>query len=105
MGGGRQESGYRTEIKEINKSDIGKTFTNDFNIWQISSISDLNGVYIVTFEYDWWASKKTIFWNTYTVCKCARMKFEHEWYQKFYFSVTSGITVTNNSKGHIKIKM
>lgn len=46
--------GNRTEIREINKSDLNKVFTDDFSIWQLDYYSNLNGVYVVTFEYDWY---------------------------------------------------
>src|SRR3972149_8619244 len=98
------EGGYREEIREIHKDDIGKTFTNDYEIWQVQYWS-MKGLYFVTFEYDWYTSKKTVYWDDGFGYKVARMSKTDEWYQKCYFDLTPNYNFTIYSKGHIKIKM
>ena len=100
-----QKVGIEQKLMKYIKMIFGVTFTNDFNVWQISSYSDLSRVYMVTFEYDWYASKKVIFFGGGVFGKIARMKHDNEWYQKFNFELENGTTVTESTKGEIIIKM
>lgn len=101
-GGGYSYGGYRTEIREIHKRDIGKMFYNDFDIWQIQHIENLSGINLVTFEYDWWASKKSVYSPGSIIVQC-RMKYNNEYYQSFHIPINQSIT-TSSSKGYIKVK-
>lgn len=98
--GTTQYGGYRTEIAEIHKNNIGQIHTNNFEIWQINHLSNLYSVAIVTFEYDWYASKKSVMCGS-LVLEC-RMSKANEFYQRFSVLMTSNIT-TNNDKGYIKV--
>lgn len=104
--GGYSFGGYRTEIAEIHKDDIGKVFTNDFEIWQINYISNLHSIAIVTYEYDWYASMKTVICPNpttgYIIFEC-RMSKSDEYYQRFSIQMSDNIT-TNYDKGYIKVK-
>ena len=101
-GGGYQHGGYRTEIREIHKNDIGKMFYDDYNIWQISSIGNLYSINLVTFEYDWYASEKPVYSPGGIFVQC-RMKYYNEYYQSFQVLMSDSYT-TNGSKGYIKVK-
>ena len=104
--GGMQYGGDRTEIKEIHKSDINKLFTGDFEIWQLNYLSNVQWLGMVTFEYDWYASKKPVSLLPYVNANIeCRMKFYDEWYQILVFELIEGTIVEKISKGSIKIKM
>jgi hypothetical protein len=77
----------RTHIADISKSDVSNTtfFPSDRYI----SVADdgIQGAFVATFEYDWYASKKTVYVSEETPIQVsleARMKYSHEYYQRFY---------------------
>lgn len=99
--GGIQHGGYREEIAEIHKNDIGVLFTNDFEIWQIAQMNDLFSVYFVTFEYDWFASMKNVYIDNVAV-RC-RMTNPSDYYQCLSIIMTDQTTISSE-KGYIKVK-
>lgn len=80
-------------------------FYNDYSIWQLQYINNLKGFDFFSFEYDWYASKKDI-WvpNQYPRATSVRMKYSHEYYQRFYTPINQSST-TDNSKGYIRLKI
>ncbi len=99
--GGIQHGGYREEIAEIHKDDIGVLFTNDYAIWQISQMNDLYSVYFVTFEYDWFATKKNVYMDNVGVG--CRMTNPGDYYQRLSIIMTDQTTISSE-KGYIKVK-
>lgn len=103
-GGLQGGSQYRTEIREIHKDDLDVLFTDEFYVFETQSF-DLQGIFISTFEYDWYASKKAIYIAgpgfNYTVY--GRMSEDYNYYQKTYFDMDSGNVLTVSTKGQMKI--
>jgi len=104
-GGGYQRTGNRTEIKEIHKNDLNTYFTNDFSIYQLPIIGNLKGFDIFTFEYDWWASNKTLRLPGQTRWVKVKMSNSGDYYQYGYVSLASWNWTNNfNTKGAVKIQ-
>jgi len=107
----------RKEIKEISASEIGINFYDDKLIPEAHltgpglyantyKYSNLLGVYIVTFEYDWYATKHPVTWSDGTAVAngvCAKRKYTHETYQKIYVPKNFN-PISSNEKGYIKVK-
>lgn len=94
-------------IQDMHKNNIGKTFYDDHRIWQIEdpNVNDLRRLYVVTFEREWYTSKKVVVWDDGLVSRCARMRFSDQYYQRFWVDYpTNGISFTHNEKGRVKIK-
>ncbi len=104
--GGIQDGGTRTLIKKVHKNDIGDTFYPNFHVWQVDYLN-LNGLFMATFEYDWYASKKTVLINSPLGPQGVgcRMSKSHEWYQRTFFYLSAPCGYTVYSKGHIKINV
>ena len=98
--GATQNSGYREEIDEIHKDDIGVLFTNNYEIWQIEYMNDLHSVYFVTFEYDWFATMKNVYMDDVTV-RC-RMSNLTDYYQRVLIIMSNTYTYSGD-KGYLKI--
>lgn len=101
-----QYGGYRKEIDEIHKNDIGDMFYNDFEIWEVGYMtcnnSSLEGVGIATFEYDWFASNKSV-WTPGGIYLSCKMKYLNDYYQRFYIDLDDS-TTSSSAKGYIKVK-
>jgi hypothetical protein len=95
-----QDGGYRTEIREIHKDDVGSMFEDDFDIWQIDYFTGMVSFSIVTFEYDWYAGAKAV-WVNDDILYC-RMKYAHEYYQKFKCTLSAASSYSA-AKGYLKI--
>ncbi|MDH5603933.1 MAG: hypothetical protein OEY51_08335, partial [Cyclobacteriaceae bacterium] len=107
----------RQKVREIHKSDVGSpgtTFIHNYSMTPVSLYANMDRYFLVTFEYDWFASEKTISWssastpdsvvNSYAY-KGAKMSNEDEWYQITHFDPNSSFTHTIYSKGHLKISV
>ncbi|MBW6460992.1 MAG: hypothetical protein K0B08_10510 [Bacteroidales bacterium] len=93
-------------IKKIHKKDLGKTFYDPDKQLDRDALPD--GMWIVTFEYDFFTNRKPIVvtgppYNCVIDCK---LTFLHEWYQKsFFWMPTTGgsYVILTNKEGHCKI--
>ncbi len=90
-------------IHKIHKNDVGKTIRHlkHFTTQSIDNINNYLGMIFVTFEKDWYATKKDVLVNTnfgQKVAKCP-MKFHNEYYQIAYLDKNSMLYVSQ--KGHI----
>ncbi|MDX2304112.1 MAG: hypothetical protein NW226_14995 [Microscillaceae bacterium] len=102
--GANSSNGIGYNISKVHKNDIGKIFNNvNFTI-PVNNINIAAGAWIVTFEYDWWASKKYITVNggPFSRTLACKMKYSDNWYQVMYTTV--GTTQTSTSKGFITIR-
>jgi hypothetical protein len=93
----------RMHIADISPSQVGTTFyPGDKFIYVPSGI---RGAWVVTFEYDWYASKKsvTVSEGPNSVTLTPRMKYSNEYYQRMYMD--GGQRTTKVEKGHIKVTM
>jgi len=109
----------RNDIRSIHKNDIGKTFnpqqgTKMFLQHRTGQV-DI-GAFIVTYEWDFYASAKTVHnyhinhglasgnsylnGNNFVPLKC-KMKRNHEFYQVFFAPANDGIQRIHHQKGHI----
>ncbi len=97
-------NGTGFNIAKVHKNDIGKPFYNvNYNVFYSPFIQNPVGAWFVTFEYDWWASKKFVAVNVgqeSQIFEC-RMKNLTDWYQTGYITRNSNNTFT--SKGFINI--
>ncbi len=93
-------------VKKIHKNELGKTHHDDH---QLARDLYPDGIFLITYEYDWFSIGKLIAVCNYNVgCWVFRVKMTktHEWYQKQYFempqSSNNSITLTDK-EGHCKI--
>jgi hypothetical protein len=104
---GGQTSDSDRKITKIKSSDIGVLFTGKKEAI-IPYFGQYAGDYVVTFEYDWYTSKKPVQVpggptpGIYVDC---RMKYSNEWYQRFYVNHGTQATITSSDKeGIIKVE-
>jgi len=104
--GGIQGGGNHKLIKRIKKQDVNNKTFND-NYFMIHP-SNTAGFWNVTFEYDWYASKKpigvysSIYGWQFIECK---MTYSDDWYQKFFFLLNQSGSQTESTKGHITVQI
>jgi len=106
LAGAQSKLGLKTEgrIGDVHKDDIGRLlsstrkleYSNKYTagtIGQTYTFDSMLGVYVVTYEHDWWAFIKKKFVYVYTThysaphsqvaLKC-RMRYSNNYYQRFY---------------------
>jgi hypothetical protein len=79
---------FRKEQRRVHRNDINHstTYYNDLHAFHIpGSMFDtgLSSLFFLTYEHDWWASKKDIADPCFTSSNytaSVRMKYSHEWY-------------------------
>jgi hypothetical protein len=109
---------FRKEQRRVHRNDINNsaTFNNDLNAFHIPGPiydSGVSSLFFLTYEHDWWASKKDVVnpcfsSSNYTVS--VRMKYSHEWY--FYhcgfgstlFPVNGSVQEFQNDKCRFVLK-
>lgn len=104
--GGVKGGGWRNLIKKIKKQDVNKTtFSDSYYLMRLSNVA---GFWIVTFEYDWYASKKPIgvYSSVYgwQFIGC-RMTYSDDWYQKIFFLLNQSGSQTESTKGLITVQI
>ena len=94
----------RTPIDRIHKNDMGRLFTSNIRLSQLDTKSDLSVFFLITFEYDWYASKKTIPVpsSPVPVALGCRTKFSSQYYQRIYVPIDNGLNLFIE-KGHIQL--
>ncbi len=104
--GGFRSGGYRERIRKVKSSDIGsKKFTQDYPLLTL-----YDGQWFVTFEYDWYASKKFIWVSSDNGSPGGksvgcRMKWSSGYYHRGVLNYSnSGTLKWDDGRGYLKIK-